>query len=332
MPQRPMVTHRKWSWSDEQGWIGSYRVPVGAPVKYGGNPIFTDPNSSPPTVTGKSIIRQPWLADDGKVYPYWLFYCGKTTDKELFVCHSPDGITWTVGNGGVAIITGNGPGAWRGALMNGISAIYDDSDSTWKMWINGRRAGPVYAVGYASAPHPEGPWTDSGQLFDSVGYPFLVADGIGVLKLGNLYYMGVNYQETVGPPAERTIWAFLGTDETTFTEWGRIVDLGAVDEWDDVQVKQFCMFWNQGVWYCWYAGDNGNGLLDIGLATSYSGFRTFDKYPLNPVMVRGANLTWDDADVIMPFVIQVEDTFWMYYTGFDGQERDLGIAYIPVAP
>ena len=118
---------------------------------------------------------------------------------------------------------------------------------------------------------------------------------------------------------------------TSFTEWGKILSVGAAGTWDDYQVKQFCLYWNQGVWYVLYTGyDNGPGMLRIGLAYSYNGFREFDKYPYNPILDKGAGGEWDDNRVTFPNILQVEDEFWIYFAGYDGSTvRDLGIAYIP---
>jgi len=331
------VHHRKWSWSDEQGWVKTYRIPLGSPRRYAGNPIMNPPGAET-QINSPCIIRRPFIADDGVSYKYWMWFTVVWTVGKIYVAYSNDGISWTVGNGGAAVITKGGGAAWDSQGIAACTVLYDEYDAIYKMWYTGSLAG-VKAVGYATASDPEGAWAVHG------GNPIytpanMIDEGIAVFRFGNLRYMGYG-RLVAGVKEIYAAWSSTNSDTANWTEWGKILSVGAAGTWDDVQAKQFSLFWNQGVWYIFYTGYDGVGIVNlrIGGATSYNGFRLFDKM-MNTES--GSGLTGDglimveqcagfeSGRVMYPYLIQVDDTFWMYYVGEDGAaNRALGIAYIP---
>jgi predicted GH43/DUF377 family glycosyl hydrolase len=66
----------------------------------------------------------------------------------------------------------------------------------------------------------------------------------------------------------------------------------------------------------------------IGLARSADG-RTWQKHP-QPVIETGPRGSWDERGVADPYVIQIKDTFYMYYLGQDrARQQRIGVARSP---
>ena len=75
----------------------------------------------------------------------------------------------------------------------------------------------------------------------------------------------------------------------------------------------------------WYTGVDELGVARIGYATSSDGI-LWTKYADNPVLDVGAGGSWEDEDISVPTVIKVEDTYHLWYTGFDGSTSRIGYA------
>jgi MYXO-CTERM domain-containing protein len=79
-----------------------------------------------------------------------------------------------------------------------------------------------------------------------------------------------------------------------------------------------------GVFKLWYHGYTGNGVRQIGYATSPDGI-AWTKYAGNPVLTPGASGTWDADSVCEPNVVHVADNYFMYYSHCVG-DGGIGLA------
>jgi hypothetical protein len=62
---------------------------------------------------------------------------------------STDRITWTKDANNPVLDVG-ASGQWDDAYVGACSILFDDANSTWKMWYNGGRAPMNGSIGYAT--------------------------------------------------------------------------------------------------------------------------------------------------------------------------------------
>lgn len=325
------VTHRKWSWADEQGWVGVISLPYSTSdgwTKYAGSPILDASRSGDwenEWVQHGCVVRK-----DGV---YYLFYHG-------WRVHGAKADPSVNPNQGIGLATSSLPtgpytrdpnnplvlcgalGAWDDYDIGNPVVIYDGIDDKWKMWYRARpTSGLTHELGYATADSPEGPWTKSGSNPVWDGGVYGVGLGHTVLRIGNLFYMFYPIS------AMDRIRVATSSDGIAWTDWGQVLATGS--GWESADVRYVGVLFNQGVWNMFYSGYDGSN-FQIGLATSYSAFRTFDKWPLNPVLGIGGEGDFDKLFAFAPWVLMLEDTFWMWYTGKDSSSyRGIGLASIP---
>ena len=101
-----------------------------------------------------------------------------------------------------------------------------------------------------------------------------------------------------------------------------VLDKGEMGTWDAGGVAAKSLVKVDNTFYLYYQGDNGSGMIGIGVATSKDLIH-WDKSPHNPILTRGSS--WESAWVGMPCVIY--DGRWkMLYEGCDGTHSQIGMA------
>lgn len=325
------VNHRKWSWADEPGWVGSLPLPYcksNGWTKHSSSPILSpsgsgdwenayNEHSSVVRINGTyNLFFHGWRENGLKVDPN----DDPNQGFGLATASSPEG-PYTKHASNPLLVCG-ATGAWDAEGISNLVVIYDKTAVKWKMWYRGRDTsiGTNY-IGYATADAPEGPWTKYGSNPVWGGGGNGIGFGQNVVRFGNLFYM------MYPPSAQTSIRVAISSDGIAWADWGQVLSVSA--GWDATQVRYAALFLNMGVWYLFYTGlDSSN--LKIGLASSFSGFRTFDKWPFNPVLSIGTGGQFNDNHVFAPWLLMVEDKFWMWYTGDDGSGvRKIGLASIP---
>lgn len=78
-----------------------------------------------------------------------------------------------------------------------------------------------------------------------------------------------------------------------------------------------------------YNGQNGSGIVKVGLATSVNAGATWTRYAGNPVMTVGAGGQWDDEQVHAPTVFWDGSQWVMFFDGYSGSEYAIGRATSP---
>jgi len=335
-PAHPFVEDahfRKWAWADEQGWIKYYRLPFTKKdgwTRYVGNPIFE----------GSGVAGA--FDEYGASYPsvvkldgyYYLFYTGieDTVSPGIYgirigVARSEDGIT------GWERYTGNPilepvPGTWESVYVRVNSVYYDEEADRLNLYYQGYDGSIVRCgLAYRDGKDPFGAWTKY------PGNPIIsYAEHRGnpaIMRFGNLRYLC-----TIA--AGRTeIRAYTAPDDVTFEEWGTIFSTGTAPAWDDALVNYANIFWNLGVSYVFYLGQNADATeRGIGITLSFNPLSTYAKWARNPVWRAEtkdlATYPWK-TKVMCPYPLMVNDRFYIYYAGSpEGWAyRKIGYATIP---
>ena len=107
-------------------------------------------------------------------------------------------------------------------------------------------------------------------------------------------------------------------------EGNPILERGPNGSWDDSRVSSPSVIKVGDTYYMYYAGTN-DFFWRIGLALSPDRV-TWTKYPGNPVFNPDDFGEWDDLNVQDPMVIFDGTEYKMYYTGYDGSTRRIGLA------
>lgn len=329
--------HRKWSWSDEQGWIKLYRLPFAlfdGWTKYPANPVFQE--SGVGGTFDELGVVFPCVIRVGNAF--YMYYGGQQLGGDAFgnsigVAESPDGITWTRMNAGLPILTPTG-GAWDQSIVRNPAVIYDEVAGIYKMWYIGIDTVPapdVWQIGYATANNPDGPWTKwpANPIYNPNPGAINWA-GMAVLRMGNLYYMAL-------PNGAITQYeAHYSANGTAWTNWSAawatpLIGLGGVGAWDAVQIRFGTLFWNQGRVYLFYSGLDAGGLFRTGMAMASNEFSAFTKWGNNDAAFNPVLSTWGAfTRAISPSLLQVDDVFNMWFNYYNGgAPKRVGLATIP---
>jgi predicted GH43/DUF377 family glycosyl hydrolase len=96
-----------------------------------------------------------------------------------------------------------------------------------------------------------------------------------------------------------------------------VLQPGTAGSWDEMEINNASVLFKDNIYHMWYSGIDFFDDNRIGYATSPNGIN-WTKDSLNPVIDHGNPGSWDDEEVMHPFVINVNDTLKMYYNGHDG--------------
>jgi predicted GH43/DUF377 family glycosyl hydrolase len=99
-----------------------------------------------------------------------------------------------------------------------------------------------------------------------------------------------------------------------------VMEPGSAGEWDETEINNASVLIIDNIYHMWYSGIDFIHDNRIGYATSPDGI-TWTKDSLNPVIDHGSPGSWDDEEVMHPFVIHENDTLKMYYNGHNGQTQ-----------
>jgi predicted GH43/DUF377 family glycosyl hydrolase len=111
-------------------------------------------------------------------------------------------------------------------------------------------------------------------------------------------------------------------------EW--VVDVGPLGAWDDFSVARVHVLYDGERYQMFYEGHDGNANLSwrVGYAWSEDGVM-WHKDPNNPIVDMGAPGAFDSSTVSEPYVIFDGQTYWLYYSAYDGDKYRLGLATAP---
>ncbi len=197
------------------------------------------------------------------------------------------------------------------------------NNGVYEMWYEGRD-GINWRIGYATSDdginwmkRPDNPVLDLGADGEwdeqDVGDPTVLFDN-GVYKM---WYKG----------REGTTWRIGYATSDDGITWAKhpnnpVLNLGADGEWDNQNVGDPTVLFDNGVYKMWYVGSNGTD-NQIGYATSDDGI-TWAKHPSNPVLNLGADSEWDDASLAKSSVLFDNGVCKMWYSGHDDTNWRIG--------
>ncbi len=104
-----------------------------------------------------------------------------------------------------------------------------------------------------------------------------------------------------------------------------VIDRGPEGAWDHVAVDNPFIYIEDGVFYCFYEGENERRQEQVGIAVSTDLLR-WRKYEGNPVLKVGPPGAWDSLAAKIPVVARNKETYFLLYTGKDGKGAAIGVA------
>lgn len=331
-------TIRKWALADEPTWKRIVYVPyagiydstkAGCWQKYASNPILdigTGSDWDNGNLQGPCVIKYENL--------YYLFYSGQNSTSTRYQIGVATATNifgpWTKYGSNPIIInsaTSSHADSKHAIHCYVICDDYEiDTNKRFKMWYSGSDlATSTWKVCYATASNPIGPWTKYNTTGLSVtNFQYAPA----TVRVGRLYYMAFG-------DSSNEIMLATSNDAVNWINYGTIIAKGAVNDWDDNYVRYNSVYWNLGVFYVPYSGNDGTDTA-IGMATSSNGF-SYTKFQidnsaplLNQILTKGAASDWDDSNVAQPSFLQENSSFYLFYKGANvssGKQR-IGVATI----
>ena len=317
--------HRKWSWADESAFSKVVPIPLGKPSKYANNPILS------PRV-GKWDSQQLSILSVVRYGNYYyLMYAGRSAAvnyqggiARASFANFP--YTWTRFDNPIIPIEA---GEWDDVYIIESKTVVDFDDNLFKTWYvgaNGASGQGGRGLGLTTCPLTSDPtnpanWTKyaGNPVFDPVDFYAIN----GILKLGNLYYM---------------IWQYDGVhnfrcassdDGINWTDRGKVGISQGGTGWEQNNVGYATLFWNLGLTYCFYSGQDSAVKWRVGMAVAGNDLLSYNKFFGNPVIDLGVGGSWDDNRVFKPALIMVDGVFYIFYTGNNGTTNKIGVSTIP---
>ncbi len=267
--------------------------------KHTGNPVIQGSGS----YTG---YREPSVIYDGGEYRMWV---GEHND--IVYATSPDGVAWSM--------LGVPPGLECDTYGFTAPCVIKDDDAVpvdrYKMWFVAHPGGCCASFEYATSPDGLS-WTRHGTVLSpepeyvNIWSPAVIKDGAASYKM---FF-------TVTDPGPERIALATSLDGISWTNQG-IVFSEDGSGFDAAGV--FCggvyfedFFGVAGIYHLLYAGRNGTGIDQLGIAWSSDGInwsRLDDA--IVPIGQAGG---FDDAGVFGGTMLRVEDEYRLWYTGNTG--------------
>jgi predicted GH43/DUF377 family glycosyl hydrolase len=108
---------------------------------------------------------------------------------------------------------------------------------------------------------------------------------------------------------------------------GQLV-LGLGSSWENQYIFSPFVAYNGSAFLMWYNGENKNGVISVGLATSLDGI-SWIRYPQNPVLRVGSVGEWDHGSVLGASILYEGAIYKMWYSGKaqSGTSSTISIGY-----
>jgi len=229
-----------------------------------------------------------------------------------------------VKSGSNPVLEPGSAGSWDESMVID-SSVLKESDGTYKMWYLGGNTANVHGIGYATS--SDGiTWTKYSEN------PVMLAGTTGawdeylwearVIHDGDTYKMW--YQGATAYNANFKTGYATSSDGITWTKYsGNPVLSGDSGTWDETYVGARNIIKVGNTYKLFYEGDSSSNNFAVGLATSSDGVN-WTKSSSNPVL-QGESGKWDNANII-PNVILVDDTYYMFYSINHGPPSEFGLA------
>jgi len=254
-------------------------------TKYEDNPVL---DLGAPGEWDNLQVTDPFVLFEDGTYKMWYTGRGDTSYHRIGYATSPDGITWTKYEDNPVLDLG-APGEWDDLLVGDPFVLFEDG--TYKMWYSGQN-GPNDRTGYATS--PDGiTWTryagnpvlnlgESGEWDDYHAYTPSVLFEDGTYKMWYSGHDGSYHRIGYTTSPDGIVW--------TKYEGNPVLDLGAPGAWDDVDIRDPFVLFDDGTYKMWYSGGNGDG------SNWLIGYATSRATPGATIAIRTDKLTYHEGD------------------------------------
>lgn len=227
-------------------------------TRYGSNPVLP---LGPVGSVDYGDADAETVLKDGNIFHMWYggnSNRGGTDDNTINYATSTDGKNWSKYGSNPILKQGSGDDNF-----DLYSPIVIKDGSVWKMWYTGHNSNEKFAVMYATAPQPQGPWTKYSNKF--VFNPTDYTWPMEVWKEKGKYYM--TYGIYSSEHHFDQIYLASSEDGIGWTKKGAVFTAAGGDGWDGWQVRGPNQIKAGNVWYTFYDGSDPE-TYSIGVATS----------------------------------------------------------------
>ena len=163
-----------------------------------------------------------------------------------------------------------------------------------------------YPVNTVLGPGDPGTWDELARV-----EPAVLFDG----SVYHMWFAGYDATWSGGGLGHATspdgvVWTVLPLDP--------VLPPGDPGEWDELIWNRPAVIYDGSVFHMWYGGEDAQGIVRGGYATSLDGI-TWAKYPGNPVFDVGPPGSWDSGHARPGAVVLDGDTYRMWYSGWGYQ-------------
>ena len=201
--------------------------------------------------------------------------------------------------------TGSGQTETDSVIRVRIGYAYSSDGISWTKYENNPVLGPTH-----------GTWDSVGLETVSV----LLDNEAPETERYKMWYAGVN-DENTGLYSFGYAYSSDGINWVKY-EGNPILEAGPSNSWESGSPEGPTVIKDNGIFKMWYGAvdtvDNGQETdyrSNIGYAWSVDG-KSWEKYPDNPVLLTGDWGSWDAAVIQDPFVMKIDETYYMWYSGF----------------
>lgn len=297
-------------------------------------PFRLEPHEENPVLRKSAVGGAVFMPEvhyrDGSFH-MWFTATGDWVKEPLAIHHavSSDGILWTIDSDPALEADDEG----FDAVSVSAGRVVEMEDG-WVMYYNASArpvAGPGEAIGRATAPGPEGPWTADPEPVLGVGEPgawdsrFITPNTVVATESGiNLYYSGGSAPVNMGP---QTLGLARSTSGRVFEKLPTPV-IDGTSPWDGGFSYMAAIFPYRDGLAAFYTGNGQDGREAIGYGWSADGVDW--ETSLAPLLEPG-HQPWATEDIAASSVVELPDGRWLlYYSGKSDHALgfDIGVAEI----
>lgn len=165
--------------------------------------------------------------------------------------------------------------------------------------------------------------SDDGLNFIKEENPVMVGRAPEVVVKNDVMYM---FYSMDNPKGGYEFHLATSVDGKNFDEEGPIFtpsDKG----WDSMSLVTPRIFFEDGIYIMSYAGDAEEKDFPTHFGFAFStDLRSWKRYPSNPVFSGGSKGTWESKAIWYPEILKVDDTYYMWYEGYNGTGSQVGLA------